>query len=258
MKNLQSNARNLIIYPGGSNEDVEGFKALFGQTDEVTEKRSISREVPKNLSSFEKVKQEIGLSEKPPAERESISEDVKLVERFTKEQLMYGPNVTNRNINSNTAFNFIFYRLIIKNSIQVPAVAKIEYIPYELKKASDKMIQAYESVLEKELKEAEEEDNMDYSSTTSSNADALGGKSESLYVENTDLLKTNSNEFNESDPSKLYRDKDGINTIASMDEIDSKITIVPDLNVEETDKKDEIPEDVSTNSPISFDIDIQL
>lgn len=208
LRNLQSNARNLIVYPGGSKDDVAGFRDLFGQTDEVVEKRTISREVPKDLSPIDKARLELGLKEKPPAERESIGEDVKPVERFTMEQLMYGPNVTNRNINSNTAFGFIFYRLVIKNSIQVPSVAKIEYIPYELKKASDKLIQSYESILEKELRDEEEGITEE---TQTSNVDALGGAGEAIYQETT-FADLNAGITRESDPSLLARDKSGSET----------------------------------------------
>ena len=252
MKNLQSNARNIIIYPGGSNEDVTGFKELFGQTDEVQEKRSISREVQKGLTPYEKAKMELGLSEKPPAERESLSEDVRAVERFSKELLMYGPNVTNRNINSNEAFGFIFYRIVIKNSIQVPAVARISYIPYELKKASDKMIQAYESVLEKELRD--EEEGLEKSTSPVSNEDALGGVAEVSYQQ-TSFAELNTGITYESDPRKLAVDLGG--NVKDLSEIE---VVAPVLDMEidgpqlpEIDDTPSVPEGLNLDFEIPSD-----
>ena len=252
MKNLQSNARNIIIYPGGSNEDVTGFKELFGQTDEVQEKRSISREVQKGLTPYEKAKMELGLSEKPPAERESLSEDVRAVERFSKELLMYGPNVTNRNINSNEAFGFIFYRIVIKNSIQVPAVARISYIPYELKKASDKMIQAYESVLEKELRD--EEEGLEESTSPVSNEDALGGVAEVSYQQ-TSFAELNTGITYESDPRKLAVDLGG--NVKDLSEIE---VVAPVLDMEiggpqlpEIDDTPSVPEGLNLDFEIPSD-----
>lgn len=252
MKNLQSNARNIIIYPGGSNDDVTGFKELFGQTDEVQEKRSISREVQKELTPYEKAKMELGLSEKPPAERESLSEDVRAVERFSKELLMYGPNVTNRNINSNEAFGFIFYRIVIKNSIQVPAVARISYIPYELKQASDKMIQAYESVLEKELRD--EEEGLEESTSPVSNEDALGGVAEVLYQQ-TSFAELNTGITYESDPSKLAVDLGG--NVKDLSEIE---VVAPVLDMEidgpqlpEIDATPSVPEGLNLDFEIPSD-----
>ena len=248
LKNLQSNARNLIVYPGGSADDVKGFRDLFGQTDETTEKRSISREVPKGLTPYEKAKMELGLMDKPPAERESLSEETKQVERFTIEQLMYGPNVTNRNINSNTAFGFVFYRLVIKNSIQVPSVAKIEYIPRDLKIASDKMVAAYESVLEKELRDEEEEAN-GTSSTPESSEDALGGSTESSYTE-TSFAELNSGITRESDPSQLARDKSGVVQDLTI-EVDMETPQLPEIEAPA------VPDGLSMDFSVDFD-DIQL
>ena len=248
MKNLQSNARNLIVYPGGSNEDVRGIMELFGQTNETVERRSISQEVEKELTPYEKAKAELGLGDKPAPARESISEDTKPVERFSHELLMYGPNVANRRINSNTAFNFIFYRFVIKNSIQVPSVAKIEYIPYELKKASDAMIQAYESVLEKELRDEEEEYNHPTSTTATSNEDAFGGTSESTYTQ-TSFAELNKGITKESDPNELAHSESGTQDL-------SENGVVDDLSVDMGVV--DIPQDNLPNPKEDLNLDITI
>lgn len=206
VENLKSNARNRIIYPGGSVKDIKEFEELFGYVNETREKRSISQEVEKELNPYEKAKMELGLSEKPPAKRESISTETKAVERFSQMELQYGPMVEARNINSNTSFSYIFYRFISKNSVQVPGVAQIEYIPRELKVEGDKLIKAYESVIEKEMLEELEE--LARENAPKSSVDALGGVNESVAATQT-FAEINAVADKSSDPSQLARDAMG-------------------------------------------------
>lgn len=145
VENLQSNARNVIVYPGSSAQDAQYFVSLFGKEEMKTTQRSLNQEVEKEQTIADKIKSSIPVGDEGGSgggQRESVSEVIDSVDRFTQTQVIYGPNVDTRG----PSFGFVYFRAIVKNSVQIPSVAKIEYIPYELKKESDKLLQAYDAV----------------------------------------------------------------------------------------------------------------
>mgnify|MGYP000656190458 CR=1 FL=1 len=119
---------------------VTGFQP-FGKEEMKTTQRSLNQEVEKEQTIADKIKSSIPVGDEGGSgggQRESVSEVIDSVDRFTQTQVIYGPNVDTRG----PSFGFVYFRAIVKNSVQIPSVAKIEYIPYELKKESDKLLQA--------------------------------------------------------------------------------------------------------------------
>lgn len=121
---VSTNARNVIIYPGGNAIDAKYYSDQFGQILERTVQKSISRS---KFSLFRGGKKGV---------TETIRKDETLKPRFTPSDIMYRP------------FGEITYCIIKHNSIQPPGVGKIEYIPRELNEILDKMVAEYNSQLE--------------------------------------------------------------------------------------------------------------
>lgn len=244
VQNLQSNARNVIVYPGASAQDADYFVEKFGTTEEVKVKRSVSKEVARY--KLDELKQDMGIDS---VQRESISEDSKSVDRFTKAQIMYGPNHRTRNIGENDAFGYIYYLVIVKNSPQPPSVAKIQYIPKELKDKSDELVAAYDQ--NNRIKPNEEDVIVESDSKEDPFKTETSHKDESI----TELA---SGTTRESDPSVLARDFSGnsqdLSTISTISEPDfgnidfGNPTELPEINLEEV-KPIEIP---ASDTPFSI------
>ncbi|MBQ3420746.1 MAG: type IV secretory system conjugative DNA transfer family protein, partial [Romboutsia sp.] len=112
---VDTNARNLIIYPGGNYGDADYYSRKFGEIHEVTDtERIVAR------------KGAIGLNK--DVDRTVTTQESKKA-RFSPTEIMYRP------------FGEITYALIINNSIQPPGIGKIEYIPMELNMKLDNMIE---------------------------------------------------------------------------------------------------------------------
>lgn len=118
---VSTNARNVIIYPGGSADDAKYYEELFGEEEEIAIQKGVSRMKLTFFSMFAKFQ--------PP--NESIRESKEMVARYSATDIMYQP------------FGRIFYRLIKNNSIQLPGISQIEYIPKELNDTLDKMVAEY-------------------------------------------------------------------------------------------------------------------
>lgn len=111
---VDTNARNLIIYPGGNFGDADYYSRKFGEISEIVDnERTVAR------------KGAIGL--KTDVDR-TVTTELKSKARFTPTDIMYRP------------FGEITYSLIIKNSIQPPGIGTIEYIPSNLNAKLDTMI----------------------------------------------------------------------------------------------------------------------
>lgn len=117
---VSTNARNLVIYPGGNNEDAKYYSQQFGEIIEMTERKGISRQ---KGSLFN-----IDLSGKY---NESISYTEETKARFSPSDIIY------------RQFGEITYCLIQNNTLQAPGVGKIEYIDYNLNKELDRMVEEY-------------------------------------------------------------------------------------------------------------------
>lgn len=117
---VSTNARNLIIYPGGNAEDASYYSKEFGEVIQETMQKGLSRQ------KFNPI---YGLGVKAPTESIRYAEELKA--RFTATDIKY------------REFGEVSYCLIKNNSIQAPGVSKIEYIPRELNEKLDQMVAEY-------------------------------------------------------------------------------------------------------------------
>lgn len=118
---VSTNARNIVIYPGGSADDAKYYEEQFGEEEEVTVQKGISRMKLTAFSMFAPFH--------PP--NESIRETPEMKARYTATDIMYQP------------FGRIFYRLIKNNSVQAPGISQINFIPSELNDTLDRMVAEY-------------------------------------------------------------------------------------------------------------------
>lgn len=126
---VSTNARNVIIYPGGNAVDAKYYSDQFGEI--------IKKEVQKGVArqKFNPIKGIKPLN----YDTETMRETEKVEARFSASDLIYRP------------FGEITYCLIQNNSIDTPGVGKIQYIPKELNEKLDKMIEEYnENIFKKE------------------------------------------------------------------------------------------------------------
>lgn len=117
---VSSNARNLVIFPGGNYKDADFYSKQFGEMMLGTTQKGFSQQ---------KVGYGNVLEFRP--KNESIRTTEALTSRFTASDLIY------------REFGEVTYLLIKKNSIQPPGISKLEYIPMELNETLDKMISEY-------------------------------------------------------------------------------------------------------------------
>lgn len=143
--NIDSNTRNKIIYPGGSSDDAERFEKLFGETKVNQVKRSVSSTVQTDSPAVSKVKKVMGTGEKKDSDRESVSENVVAQPRFSKTQILYGLNCDTYKINAAKSFGDVIYRIVSHGSTQLPAGARIRYIPEDMKNKTDQLVRNYEA-----------------------------------------------------------------------------------------------------------------
>lgn len=143
--NIDSNTRNKIIYPGGSSDDAERFEKLFGETKVNQVKRSVSSAVKSDSPAMSKVKKVIGAGEKKDSDRESVSENLVAQPRFSKTQILYGLNCDTYKINEAKSFGDVIYRIVSHGSTQLPAGARIRYIPADMKEKTDQLVRNYEA-----------------------------------------------------------------------------------------------------------------
>lgn len=127
---VSTNARNIIIYPGGNALDAKYYSDQFGEYLKRTTQKGVSTQKFSPLKGFQKMSYD----------NISIRETEAMEARFSPSDLMYRP------------FGEITYLLIKNNSIQTPEVGKIEYIPKELNKKLDKMIAEYNETVFKKPK----------------------------------------------------------------------------------------------------------
>ena len=230
VSNLQSNARNIIVYPGASADDAKYFVSLFGTTRNTEVSRSVSQAVEDEPTRMEAIKAQLMLNgddEHGGGPRESISEQSTNDNRFDQTQVMYGPNVYNRNSNGNDAFGDIFFRIIKDKSPQTPSVAKIEYIPYDLKKSTDEIVSSYDSV-----QSLSDEDLIAVSGDDSNrNEDPLGNEKEhdASKFANEAINSVNKDEVEDAENIRTKDDTLEKSTESGID-IDDSIMEVPDMD----------------------------
>lgn len=130
---VSTNARNLVIFPGGNHDDAKYYSNQFGKLEKTEEIVSVSRK-KFNFWSFD--------LNQSNQESESIRVDTKDVNVFDPHHIIYRP------------FGEMTYCIIKNNSIQTPKVGRIAYIPYELNKKIDADVAKY---LEDHTKKSEGE-----------------------------------------------------------------------------------------------------
>lgn len=136
---VSTNARNIIIYPGGNALDAKYYSDQFGEILKHEEKKSVSSQKFNPLYGFQKMSYD----------NVSVSTSEKMEARFSPSDIIYRP------------FGEITYLLIKKNSIQMPAVGKIEYIPNEINNKLDDMIAEYnENIFKKPIHDDNNEVNL--------------------------------------------------------------------------------------------------
>lgn len=133
---VSTNARNIIIYPGGNALDAKYYSDQFGEYLKRTTQKGVSSQKFNPLYGFQKMSYD----------NISVRETEAMEARFSPSDLMYRP------------FGEITYLLIKNNSIQTPEVGLIEYIPIELNKKLDKMIAEYNETIFKKPKLEESQD----------------------------------------------------------------------------------------------------
>lgn len=126
---VSTNARNIIIYPGGNATDAKYYSDQFGEIVKKETQKGRTRQIFNPLKGI-----------KPMSyDSESIRETETVEARYSPSDIIYRP------------FGEITYGLIRDNSIEAPGVGKIQYIPRELNDKLDAMIEVYnESIFAKE------------------------------------------------------------------------------------------------------------
>ena len=113
---IKTNARNLIVFPGGNYDDALLFSRQFGEDETIEVNESIN----KTRGAFSGV----GMGET----KTSLNVKDKKSARLSPTDIIDRPA------------GEIAYRIIKNNSVQQPGVGKIEYIPNELNNLLDNMI----------------------------------------------------------------------------------------------------------------------
>ncbi|MDF2879491.1 MAG: TraG/TraD family [Clostridiaceae bacterium] len=118
---VSTNARHIIIFPGGNAIDAKYYSDQFGEILKKTIQKGISRAKFNPIYGIQQI----------AYPNESIRETEAMEARFSPSDIIY------------REFGEITYCIIQKNTIQPPGVGKIEYIPEELNKELDRMIADY-------------------------------------------------------------------------------------------------------------------
>lgn len=137
---VSSNARNVIVFPGGNYNDAKFYSDQFGEVMMSIKQKGISQQ-----------KMGWGNAMEFRAKNESVRTAEQLGARFTPSDIIY------------REFGEITHLLIKNNTIQPPGIAKIEFIPWELNKKLDQIVQERVSVLEdeEEVMDPEEQEKQD-------------------------------------------------------------------------------------------------
>lgn len=118
---VSTNARNVIIFPGGNAADAKYYSEQFGEILKREVQKSISKQKFNPLKGFKPMNYDT----------ESIRYVEKKESRFSPSDIIYRP------------FGEITYCIIKDNSIQPPGVGRIQYIPKELNDKLDQMVEDY-------------------------------------------------------------------------------------------------------------------
>lgn len=115
---VSSNARNLVIFPGGNYNDAKYYSDQFGEVMTSTLQKGLSQQ-----------KMGWGNAMEFRAKNETVRTTDQFSARFSPSDIIY------------REFGEITHLLIKNNTLQAPGVAKIEFIPWELNQRLDEIIQ---------------------------------------------------------------------------------------------------------------------
>jgi len=231
---VSTNARNIIIYPGGNATDAKYYSQQFGEIMRKTTQKGVSQAQFNPLYGF----QRIGYANVSSREVE------KLEALFSPSDLIYRP------------FTEITYLLIKNNSIQQPKAGKIKFIPIELNEKLDKMIDAYNRDVFKKDEEVIKQESLDRKREPDLSPDIIeaSGIPDRLKGGVSAFTKYEKKENREFvDPSKEYQDD-----IVETDEeplVDLGGEISHEHDEEEFVDTREMDDDYDDDSFLSFEDD---
>lgn len=174
---VSTNARNVVIFPGGNITDAEYYSKQFGEVLETEVRKGVSQAKFNPIYGFQKISYPT----------ESISSTEKLVPRFTPSDIIYQP------------FRKIIALTIEDNSIQFPRVGEISFIPQDLNKEIKRIVA--------EKNPLSEEDKRSLNSYDPSTLDHVGGSADET-VSREDLLGIDKNSKDTHRDSILEADED--------------------------------------------------
>lgn len=124
---VKTNCRNLIAFPDIDPNDAKWFSDNFGEVMVSKVNRGTSQQKfgPANWMKWRPV-------------NESVRKDERMEPRFSPAEIM------------GRRFGEITYKIMYENNVAEPGVAKIEYIPWELKQVLDTMVNEYNERMEEE------------------------------------------------------------------------------------------------------------
>jgi type IV secretory pathway TraG/TraD family ATPase VirD4 len=118
---VSTNARNIVLFPGGNAADAEFYSKQFGEVKRIKKERGVSKKIFNPLYGFEN----IGYPS------ETIRKSEKQEARFSPTDIMYRP------------FGEITYCIVQNNEVQYPDVGKIEFLPIEISRSVDEIVEDY-------------------------------------------------------------------------------------------------------------------
>ena len=127
---VDSNARNIVLLPGASNNDAKYYSESFGE--EEYEKTRIKKSYPSYVPRL------FALSE----QRESESSETATQALFSSTKLVYKP------------FGTVIARIIVNNNIQIPQEVQVSFLPRELQAKINEIITEMEEESKRKKLEA--------------------------------------------------------------------------------------------------------
>lgn len=119
---VSTNARNIIIFPGGNSIDAKYYSDEFGEVKNIQIQKGISQ------AKFNPLLYGFNAGGAPT---ESIREAEVVEARYSASDIIFRP------------FGEVTYRIIKNNSVSTPGIGKVEYIPKELNSILNKMVDQY-------------------------------------------------------------------------------------------------------------------
>lgn len=128
---VSTNARNVIIFPGGNSKDAKFYSDEFGEITRTEVRKSLSKAQFSLLNMFAKTN--------PP--NESVSESEVVEARFSPSEIIF------------KKFGEVTYRTIYNNSVAIPGIGRVSWIPKDFNDELDDMVEAYNEEQKQKLLE---------------------------------------------------------------------------------------------------------